>query len=99
MTTNKEATHTPGPWFATTDLATVRLHPWCVRAGDHVVTDIYEEADAHLIAAAPDLLAALEKVASHLLLLLTGNSLPNTYPSDFNEAQRAIAKARGEVAS
>ena len=53
--------HTPGPWKATTENATVYLHPWIVTTGKHVIADVYLEADAHLIAAAPQMLDELEE--------------------------------------
>lgn len=55
-------THTPGPWVQWNDSNTVSL------AGDkfHRIADCMESADARLIAAAPDLLAALAMIEPFL---------------------------------
>ena len=86
-------THTPGPWLAipTTAISrnanTVRMdvvttsgewNPAFV-AGDML------PADAHLIAAAPDLLAALERLAH-----------PMADDDDLDYAREVIAKAKGQ---
>ena len=78
--------HTPGPWEAV-----------AVDAGHYVVWDsqgnvlgrrLYPE-DARLIAAAPELLAALERVVYDLEPYVTASHL--------QPARAAIAKARGKA--
>jgi hypothetical protein len=58
----------------------------------------YDKADAPMLAAAPDLLAALEAAEGALSSFVDGNTSPNLKACaamrDF--AQAAIAKARGE---
>jgi hypothetical protein len=56
------------------------------------------EANANLISAAPDLLEALESVASDLFYQIEsthGAKSANKYPS-ITQAQKAIKKAKGE---
>lgn len=75
--------HTPGPWHVDDDGA-IRTRDGrdVVAAFDHRV--VVADADARLIAAAPDLLAALE--AAHGYFVLFG-------------ADRAIAICRGAIQS
>ena len=99
--------HTPGPWrrFANSiksrkaGCVIVRLPALTDRVGDETPEQIERwDADARLIAAAPELLEALElALGSHNRLLLSDP------PKDawvFNEveakARAAIAKAKGE---
>lgn len=83
-----EAKHTPGPWFAEED----EEGNWRVadEDGAWVARSLSwareEEADAYLIAAAPDLLEALERMVS---LFLRQNA------HDVAGARAAIAKAKG----
>lgn len=90
MTTAK---HTPGPW-------TIRVLKGLAIPGqrafaidfnedqEQVVDLVYEEADAYLIAAAPEMLDALEK-----LVILAGDrlSIPETYAM-----RDLLAAAKGE---
>ena len=85
-------THTPGPWLAipTTAISrnanTVRMDV-VTTSGEwnpaFVAGDILP-SDAHLIAAAPDLLAALERLAH-----------PMADDEDLDYARAIIAKAKG----
>ena len=85
-------THTPGPWLAipTTAISrnanTVRMDI-VTTSGEwnpaFVAGDILP-SDAHLIASAPDLLAALERLAH-----------PMADDDDLNYAREVIAKAKG----
>jgi hypothetical protein len=101
---NKYTQHTPGPWIIdsigqVTDrsgriiVVTVSGHnipnPAYPKGSFHYLAeDDGGEANARLIAAAPDLLDALEIIASG-----------NTYPDDMVEiAREAIAKAEGGAA-
>jgi hypothetical protein len=90
------STFTPGPWVA----REVGGMGWPGQRGfaidfnedqEQVVDFVYEEADAHLIAAAPDLLEALEDSLTALNIVY-----PNGSPV-LNAAYAAIAKARGEA--
>jgi len=56
--------HTPGPWFYTYDNDTRGgFHSWYdIESGDEKIGEIYTEVNALLIAAAPDLLEALEEI-------------------------------------
>jgi hypothetical protein len=104
------AAHTPGPWelfkgfvvpslAANTDCRIVGVRvggdtAWIPSTGG---TDV-QEANARLIAAAPDLLAALEG----LVRAISGQGRVNLDPHDLGPtdvlvaARAAIAKARGE---
>ena len=91
--------HTPGPWY---------LNPrgWVVQSTGDIVTRLEcsnnKEADARLIAAAPELLAALAGCADALREagkdFAQANKLaarPNLYELHEQAARAAIAKARG----
>lgn len=95
-------THTPGPWEANdtdgehhaivspTDESPDHFTVICI--GPNAAT---ENANARLISAAPDLLAALEDcvgILDHLLRL----SPVHGYRRDIAAARAAIAKAKGE---
>ena len=95
-----DTAHTPGPWnlvwwgneeypYPLSVLAD-RNSAWVARGGS-----VSSEANARLIAAAPDLLDELQNIA---------NASPHTWddPSDFqgwaqSRARAAIAKAKGEA--
>jgi hypothetical protein len=106
------ATHTAGPWeglyddedevpemhgphghVITEDGSFELAVVWANEVGLDVA-----KANAFLMASAPDLLEALEKLASAVLMLVTGNESPGLTAA-FNAAQAAIAKAKGEVAA
>jgi len=80
--------HTPGPWTAEWHLETrhPKDHPqWHVEDGLDCVADVYGGgANARLIAAAPDLLAALKLFMRD----------PNHYKA-YDAGKAAIAKAEG----
>ena len=93
--------HTPGPWEAVEGNA--HHGPFVTDIGDRTICDLYTldgadrpavfrpeeaEANARLIAAAPDLLAALEE-----LCLAPNKHRPEEY---WEDARAAIAKAKGE---
>lgn len=79
-------THTPGPWEVQDDCAT------SIWAGGHYIAETYTdgEANARLIAAAPDLLAALEAIVAICEQL----DVPNHQHAQL--ARFAIAKAKGK---
>ncbi len=78
-------THTPGPWDA---LPNLKQHGRIVARG-HWVADTLAQ-DAHLIAAAPELLAALEK-AEYVMSAVSHHGVPQA----LEQARAAIAKAKG----
>ena len=93
--------HTPGPWK-------VEDNPWGgtphVRSGRRRLLRLLAEgneeiaesvANARLIAAAPDLLAALEAVTTHLGELLIDLGPCEDDRDVLDVARAAIAKARG----
>lgn len=101
-----EAKHTPGPWFYDgTHVFVDSLHQVCCgRAqyeccgnpeieGDYGPIADTSEKDAPLIAAAPDLYAALERIVSSVS---RGPSGDVCQTHDFEDAKTALAKARGE---
>ena len=63
---------TPGPWKYVkhgphwNDPQLVNIGIEFGNAGEHIADTVYEENDARLIAAAPDLLEACERARSHL---------------------------------
>jgi hypothetical protein len=84
--------HTPGPWRVAPGDACLVFN------GHHVKpTKAPNAADALLIAAAPDLLAALEFAADKLddAIRLAGCTA-GSYKRARDEARAIIAKARGE---
>jgi len=89
--------HTLGPWIACKypDVKT-----WTVAANQSVASKIRSEADAKLIAAAPDLLVACEKA---WLLLDALNGLEVEYKAALEirahilPSKLAIVKAKGQL--
>lgn len=80
--------HTPGQWVARLDPNAYLQDGWCVGVEDNIdEVAVCSEKDAHLIAAAPDLLDALQRLlnAEHDEYL-TPHGLRNL-------ARAAIAKA------
>lgn len=95
--------HTPGPWkyqHATGDITSdhppypfrlvartyLREHPHSLMMGGE------DEANARLIASAPELLAALKALVDEC----TDRWGEDSLPSEVYEAREAIAKAKGE---
>jgi hypothetical protein len=83
--------HTRGPWF---DLPSIGDRIIVAAGFCNHVCEIMEntpeaQANARLIAAAPDLLAALERICA----LDAGSTLPE----DVNELCKAVEKARGAL--
>lgn len=91
-----KAAHTPGPWSYWPGVAYAQGVVTRDRTAGHVAVPVEMPEDgvmianAHLIAAAPDLLAACERIHQELL----DGELPSAEALDMIEA--AIAKARGE---
>lgn len=79
--------HTPGPWHLDGQLIERGIGSCHVMAGDEAITmQIYSLPNARLIAAAPELLAILEKFATQ-----------TDKPTDVTNARLLIAKVRGGV--
>jgi len=85
--------HTPGPWYWTgsctqgtmiTAKGGAQIAIWPPQWGT-----VEQCRNASLIAAAPDMLAALA-------LLVDGDGKPDECPRAMNAARAALAKARGE---
>lgn len=97
--------HTPGPWIAIPD-ATHRDHQLIVAIGpEHTGLDVasvrpwmtHDEANARLIAAAPDLLAACKR-AEELLSSITDirSDLAEFQNAYLSQLRWAIAKVEGK---
>ena len=111
MTTNTKIQHTPGPWEAR---VANEYRPTCygytVSSDERPLAEVFKigltteaaEANAHLIAAAPDLLAALEACKEWIDNLVTQGTIDpllDAMPNNFGGRKTisaAIAKARGE---
>lgn len=97
--------HTPGPWHVVTntDGGTDVVHTRGRAPGEsyrEVALDIDTEEDARLIAAAPDLLEALETILKQAATLHggSGGPTPRQVANDIEkEAREAIAKATGDT--
>lgn len=104
--------HTPGPWTVTqySNYAGWAVgHPsrGCIAErwykDEKHVSAIYDdgemEANARLIAAAPDLLEALREITDHLEAVLSGPiAQVVTWPADFPNSLPTIARARLAIA-
>lgn len=100
-----KTTHTPGPWFAggTTGLRHAimdkNLNTLAKVNGGH---ELEMQANAHLIAAAPEMLEALIIMEMHLESQLSGGMRVlqpgehGAFSAMLKVVQKAIAKARGE---
>lgn len=93
--------HTPGPWKLLTDGDRNRLCPadqnnhsilTLEDEGNSTFACVYEEADAHLIAAAPDILKVLKRIDAAMDFDGTCHPLFNGLQK---QMQDAIAKAEG----
>lgn len=94
-------THTPGPWELNTEDTGLNDSGTILGAGVVIVPDIYGrskvecDANAALIAAAPDLYAMLARMLDSVLRL---PDRPNTISLlDLEQARAAIAKAEGRM--
>ena len=92
------AQHTPGPWQS------IHLHGkhYCVAEQKNGVGLLYNEANARLIATAPDLLDAVLDILGQLEavgLLIDGEDCGQWHGAEglsFAKAREAIAKATGD---
>lgn len=97
--------HTPAPWimydkdeYGTCSIAQVRDVTNLVIARTSTPVDGDEEANAHLIAAAPELLDALDDFISGASTGAITSDHDETFEYLIKRSKRAIAKARGEHA-
>lgn len=87
-----EAKHTPGPWVADLGDQERTSEVW---AGDVIIADVHSHvtgqghADAHLIAAAPDLLHAIKDLVDVITGRMSGETVA------LANALAAIRKAEG----
>lgn len=95
-----EQKHTPGPWVA----RLVGGHGFAGQTGyaidynsdqEQVVDFVYEQADAHLIAAAPDLLAALKYAVDALAHCAADKGYQSMQTKAVRQANAALEKAGG----
>lgn len=87
------ADHTPGPWATSRDAVPaghVQITVYAEGTGERVATAFGSEANAHLIAAAPDLLSAAKAI---LFQVDQGKVLERD--ACITQARDAIAKAEG----
>ena len=98
---NKKPTHTPGPWTVD-DISIHGPDGWNVaNAACRSRTSETQEANARLIAAAPDLLDALRSAASCMMLQQVlergrGDKTASGWDAPIAQARAAIVKADGE---
>lgn len=88
----EELKHTPKPWNAHQIKFSFGAQCFEVNSGEderHVIAGVYEKADAHLIAAAPEMLEALE------MIIKNKNFMHMLWSDKRTQIQKAIAKARG----
>ena len=84
--------HTPGPWTAIPDDTGDEREWYVVTEEEGVLAlSVSEEADARLIAAAPDLLAALKEMVTWM----PSGFAPQSQSRAMKMAHDAIAKAEG----
>ena len=108
---SKQAKHTPGPWSVTTSRSTGSGQPWITRDYDTggVLSTVFDgenpqtfplsQANARLIATAPDLLAACEAVLNAIEAFPhAASKTPLGKPQGgiAKALRAAIASARGE---
>lgn len=88
----KQTKHTPGPWTVYTPPEMIHMRTIIV-GPKYMIQNVLPQ-DARLIAAAPELLEALES----LLTINTSSVTPSLslVSKTLNEARNAINKARGE---
>jgi hypothetical protein len=96
-----EPKFTKGPWEV--DLSSpldpkvaTSLGGWIATELDWPLSPVAADANAHLIAAAPELYAALERLVDRLDSHFGGPSRSSDWEEQ-EDARKALAKARGEV--
>ena len=93
--------HTPGPWTAYKSTSYLDETPsWIVPGVAHCGDGELSEANARLIAAAPDMLAALERVweaySPQYVSAMADDCERTALDDAFDTVRSVIAKARGE---
>lgn len=104
-----KAKHTPGPWTVGQHPAApcqgyivkpvlFGAHTWRLPECEGGHTAVKNKADAHLIAAAPDMLAALERQLTNMDRWLETGVPADAEESEsiYNQMVAAVAKAMGE---
>lgn len=97
------AEHTPGPWHLEVEADALHVYSpveevlHFTDAGWDESTRATFEANARLIAAAPDLLAALEDALSCVAICPDHGVVPGARADRYDAARAAIAKAKGEA--
>ena len=91
----KTTLHTPAPWQVS-PLGNVMKKSLKIASIEQMPSNNESEriANAHLIAAAPDLLSALENLADYVFAF---EGKQNICTSVWMDAREAIAKAKGEA--
>ena len=91
-------THTPGHWAYEHATKTIRARPsnYWLASMDSFDGAVCHEANARLIAAAPDLLAALEDLATSISFHADKCMIFEPDNEHLVSARAAIAKAKGE---
>ena len=100
------STHTPGPWtlkYAHCGDVGIKADGGLIaecfcdirRADEHSTAEA--GANARLIAAAPDLLAALQGMCSVWVTVCNSKGWEPEHMSQYTDARAAIAKAKGEA--
>lgn len=88
--------HTPGPWETSRDAVPaghVQITVYAAADGQRVATAFREEANARLIAAAPDLLAAMEEALDALRCEGSYEHLSRRSSGEQIDAAHAILRA------
>ena len=88
--TTKMTAHTPGPWGVEKALHEQRWTVAQLEGAALIVADAYTETDARLIAAAPEMLEALEAMVEHTC------HLAGTRPCTHDDKARAAIRAAKE---
>lgn len=90
----EKTAHTPGPWRPSMHYSGAEVY-----GGGVCVADVYgkdKRANAHLIAAAPELLEALQELRSAFGRAVQPADMREEWRPVWNKARSAIAKAKGE---
>ncbi|HEX3941609.1 MAG TPA: hypothetical protein VHX11_09025 [Acidobacteriaceae bacterium] len=89
-----ETKHTPGPWSRYNEerCSNIFLESHCHGSVCKIANNLHAEANARLIAAAPELLEALERLIARAGENLRGGMMW----SEITQAKAAIRKAKGE---
>lgn len=87
------AAHTPGPWIASKDPNAISPDDWCVGTGPQNIDNVAgcSFCDAHLIAAAPELLDVVKGFRRKL------ETYVSVYPGD-KELRRLLSNCDAAIA-